>query len=131
EDEQAGRLVPGDPHDRAAEELTVVPYVDVRPAGHPGQVGAEGGDGRGAALQPDQRVDVHLPVGAEDVGAVAVDQGRRGQHATLRPGAVRGRGPEDVASHPGDPGPDDGTEGRPGGAVPPLVDLLRAGQAHG
>ena len=40
--------------DGAAEELAVVPHVDVRPAGHPGQVGAERGDGRGAALEPHQ-----------------------------------------------------------------------------
>ena len=42
--------------------LTVVPHVDVRPPGHPGQVGAERGDRRGAALEPDQRVDVRLPL---------------------------------------------------------------------
>ena len=125
EGEQAGGLVPGDPQDRAAEVLPVVPHVDVRPAGHPGQVGAERGDGRGAALEPDQRVDVRLPAGAEDVGAVAVEQGRRG--AARRPsGPARPRSrPEDVAAHPDDPGLDAGPARRPGGPVIPLVDLLR------
>ena len=115
----------------AAEGLAVVPHVDVRPAGHPGQVGAERGDGRVAALEPDQRVDVGLPVGAEDVGAVTVEQGRRRQHAALASGTVRGRGEPDAAADADDAGLDPGPERRPGGPVESLVGLLRRGQVQG
>ena len=131
EGEQAGGLVPGDPLDRAAEVLPVVPHVDVRPAGHPGQVGAERGDGRGAALEPDQRVDVVLAVGAEDVGVVAGVQGGRGLHAALLSGTVRRRGQPGAAAHPDDPGLDRGTARRPRGPVVLLVGLLGAGQVQG
>ena len=131
EGEQAGGLVPGDPLDRLTEVLPVVPHVDVRPAGHPGQVGAERGDGRGAALQPDQRVDVVLAAGAEDVGPVTGVQGRRGLHGALLAGAVRPDGQPGAAAHPGDPGLDDGTARRPRGPVVLLVGLLRAGQEQG
>ena len=131
EGEQAGGLVPGQPLDQAAEELAVVQHVDVRPAGHPGQVGAERGDGRGAALEPDQRVEVVLPAGAEDVGAVVRQQGRRRQHAALACGLVRGRGAEDGAADADDAGLDPRPARRPSGPVEVLVHLLRRGQEQG
>ena len=107
-------------------------HVDVRPAGHPGQVGAERGDGRGAALEPDQRVEIVLPVGAEDVGAVVAEQGRRRQHAALAcPARPRSRSQPDGAAYSDDAGPDPRPERRPGGPVELLVDLLRRGQAQG
>ena len=106
-------------------------HVDVGPAGHPGQVGPERGDGRGAALQPDQRVDEVLPVGAEDVGAVLREQGRRRQHAALARGLVHGRGAKTLRPMP--------TmraliRGPSGGPVDPSYcsfDLLGRGQVQG
>ena len=88
EGQQAGRLVGGDPADGVAELLAVVPHVDVMPPGHPGQGGAEGGNGGLAALEPDQRVDIGMPVSAHHVCAVPGEQGGRRGDAAGRPRGV-------------------------------------------
>src|SRR5256885_7358598 len=41
----------------------LVPHIDVTPAGHPGEVGAEFRERRLAALEPDHRVDVDAVLG--------------------------------------------------------------------
>ena len=83
EGQQAGSLVPGDPVDRVAEGDGVVPHVDVgRPVTR-----ARSARNRGIAAapagQPHQRVDEDLVGGAQHVGPVLREQGRRGDHAAL------------------------------------------------
>ena len=130
EGQQAGGLVRGHPVHRIADLLQVVPDVDVRPPRHPGQVGPEGRNRGLAAFEPDQRVDVGLPVCAHHVGAVPREQGGRGEDATGRPGRVSVETPRSTADAY-DPGPDLRAERRPGGSVVPLVGLLHAGQLQG
>ena len=131
EGEQVSGLVSGDPVLGVAKERQVVPHVDVRPPGHPGQVGTERGDRRAPPLEPDQRVDVRLPAGAHDVGAVMGEQGGRREHASLLPGSFHVHRPEGRPAHPDDPGPDDGSARRPGRPVIPHAGLLTARQVQG
>ena len=113
-----------------ADLLVVVPHVDVGAAGHPGQVGAEGGDRGLAAFEPHQRVDVRLAAGAQHVDAVPGEQGGRGEDAAGRAWRVRIEPPRG-ADHSHDAGPDLRPAGWPGRPVVPLVGLLRAGQLQG
>ena len=133
EGQQARRLVLGEPLDRPAEVGLVVPHVDVGPACRPGQIGPERGNLGGPALQPYQRVDVRVTVGAHDVLFVLSEQGRRDQHAAVLARPVHVHAAPEGPAHPDDGGRDLGAGGRPARAVvaPILVDLRDAGQIQG
>ena len=88
EGDQARGLVFEDPVDRVTEGGEVVPYVDVRAAGHPGEIGTGPGDRRGAAPEPHQRVDEAVVPDAHEVGAVVGQLRRRGDDATEGSGEI-------------------------------------------
>ena len=84
ENQQAYPFIPGHLVRGIADQGLVVPHVDIGPPAHPGQVGPERRDGRGASFEPDQRVDVRLPAGTEDAGAVAREQAVEVFNAVVR-----------------------------------------------
>src|SRR4029077_15736843 len=103
----------------------IVPYVDVRAAGPSREIGAEPGDGRGAALEPHQRVDEAVVPDAHEVGAVVGQERRRGDDATEGSGEI---GEPGGADHPDDAHPDLRPPRRLARGRVVVLALLEAGQ---
>ena len=127
--QQAGRLDTADPAGGRAEIDHVVPHVDVRAPGHPGQIGPERGQRRDATPEPDQRAEIGGDVAAHEIGPVMGDQGRRGEHL---PGGPDGIGKQERPDHAHDADPDTRPPGwHAVGRIVSLFGLLRRGQAQG